>query len=139
MCLSACLTFVVFTDCESYTGPISTNPGSMEAGECGLSRGTSFAERRLELVAVAGLLWIWWCVLGGAGFFILFVFFERPRPAERMKPPLASFTSLLVILEAKMPLHNEARPRERSDRGHYLPLGIKVSSYRGAYRVPLFN
>ena len=34
---------------------------------------------------------------------------------------------------------NEARPRERSDRGRFLPIGKKASSYRGAYRVPLFN
>ena len=33
----------------------------------------------------------------------------------------------------------EARPRERSDRGRFLPLGKKAYSYRGAYRVPLFN
>ena len=33
----------------------------------------------------------------------------------------------------------EARPRERSDRGRFLPTGEKASSYRGAYRVPLFN
>ena len=45
-----------FTDGESCTRPIFTNPGSMEAGECGLTRGTCFAARRLELVAVAGLL-----------------------------------------------------------------------------------
>ena len=31
------------------------------------------------------------------------------------------------------------KPRERSDRGRFLPLGKKVSSYRGAYRVPLFS
>ena len=48
--------FVVFTDCDSCTRPISTNPGSMEAGDCGLTRGTCFAARRLELVAVAGRL-----------------------------------------------------------------------------------
>ena len=48
--------------------PISTNPGSMEAGEYGLTRGTCFVARRLEVVAVAGLLWISWCVLGSAGF-----------------------------------------------------------------------
>ena len=35
--------------------------------------------------------------------------------------------------------YNEVRTRERSDRGHCLPLGKKASSYRGAYRVPLFN
>ena len=54
--VSVCVTFVVFTDCESCTWPIFTNPGSMEAGECGLTRGTCFAARRLELVAVAGRL-----------------------------------------------------------------------------------
>ena len=41
----------------------------MEAGEYGLTRGTWVFARRLEAVAVAGLLWIQWCVLGGADFF----------------------------------------------------------------------
>ena len=54
--VSVCVTFVVFTHCESCSGPMFTNPGSMEAGECGLTRGTCFAVRRLELVAVAGRL-----------------------------------------------------------------------------------
>ena len=98
--VSACVTFVVFTDCESYTRPISTNPGSMEAGEYGLTRGTCFLACRLELDAVAGLLWISWCVLGGAIFFRVFFFrfflFDCTRPAAGMRPPLASFTSLLV-------------------------------------------
>ena len=60
--------FVVLTDCESCTRPISTNPGSMEAGEYGLTRGTRFVARCLEVVAVAGLMWVSWCVLGGADF-----------------------------------------------------------------------
>ena len=47
-----------FVDCESCTRPISTNPGFMEAGEYGLTRGTRFVARRLEVFAVAGLLWI---------------------------------------------------------------------------------
>ena len=71
-CVSTCVTFVVFTDCESCTRPISTNPGSMEAGECGLTRGTCFAARRLDLVAVAGRLGISWSVLGGEKFFPCF-------------------------------------------------------------------
>ena len=70
MCVRVCdVDFVVSTDCESCTRPISTNPGSMEAGEYGLARGTCFLACRLELHAVAGLLWISWCVLGGAGIF----------------------------------------------------------------------
>ena len=44
----------------------------VEAGECGRRRGTCFIARRLEVVAVAGLLWISWCVLGAAGFFCFF-------------------------------------------------------------------
>ena len=67
--LCVCVTFVVFTDCESCAWPISTNPGSMEAGEYGLTRGTCFVARCLEVVAVAGLMWVSWCVFGGAGFF----------------------------------------------------------------------
>ena len=71
--VSLCVTFVVFTDGEICTRPISTNPGSMEAGEYGLARGTCFLACRLELDAVAGVLWISWCVLGGADFFPCFV------------------------------------------------------------------
>ena len=72
ICLSVCVcvTFVVFTDCESCTRPISTNLVSMDAGEYGLTRGTCIFARRLELVAVAGMLWLSWCVLGGAYFFV---------------------------------------------------------------------
>ena len=67
-----CVTFVVFTDCESCERPISTNPGSMEAGEHGLTRGARFVAVCLEVVAVAGLMWVSWCVFGGAGFFLVF-------------------------------------------------------------------
>ena len=56
----------------------------MEADEYGLTRGTRFVARSLELVAVAGLLWISWCVLGRADFFCFFVlrfFFLRTHTA----------------------------------------------------------
>ena len=46
------------TDCESCTTRISTNPGSIEAGESGRTRGTRFVARRFQVVAFAGLLWI---------------------------------------------------------------------------------
>ena len=72
-----CVTFIVFTDSESCTRPISINPRSMEAGKYGLTRGTCFVARLLEVVAVAGLLWISWCVQGAAGFFrVFFRFFS---------------------------------------------------------------
>ena len=54
--LCVCVTFVVFTDCESCKRPISTNPGSMESNEYGLTRGMNCVARRLEVVAVAGLM-----------------------------------------------------------------------------------
>ena len=72
VCVRVCVTFVVFTDCESCTRPISTNSGSMQAGEHGLTRGTWVVARRLDVVAVSGMMWVSWCVFGGAGFFTVF-------------------------------------------------------------------
>ena len=68
---------------------------------------------------------------GRGGFFSFFrlYFFERTRPAASMGP------TCLIYLSTS----NEARPRERSDRGRFLPLRKKSSSYWGAYGVPLFN
>ena len=68
----------------------------MEAGEHVQTRGTWFFARRLELAAVAGLMWVSWWLFGEADFFVFFFFFERTLPAASMRPPLASFTSLLV-------------------------------------------
>ena len=81
--VSVCVTSVVFTDCESCTRPISTNAGSMGACEYGLTRRTCFVSRRLEVVAVVVLLWLSWCVLGGADFFVFFFrfFFLRTHTA----------------------------------------------------------
>ena len=52
-CLSG-LFFRVIIDCKSCR--ISTNPSSKEAGDLGLTRGTNFVARRLELASVAALL-----------------------------------------------------------------------------------
>ena len=97
MCLvSVCVIFAVFTDCESCTRPVSTNPGSMEASGCGRTRGTFFIAHRLEVVAVAGLLWISWCFLGErifSRFFSRFFFFERTRPAASIRPPCLIYLS----------------------------------------------
>ena len=57
LCVSVCdIEFVVFTDCESCTRLISTNPVSMEAGKHGLTLGMWVFARSLDVVAVAGLL-----------------------------------------------------------------------------------
>ena len=62
----------------------------MEAGEYGVTRGTCFVARRLEVVTVAELLLISWFVLGAAGFcycFFSLFFLERTWPAASMRPP----------------------------------------------------
>ena len=69
VCPSVCVAFVLSTDCESCTRPISTNPVSMVAGEYGLTRRTCLVADCLEVVAVAGLLGTSWCPFGAAGFF----------------------------------------------------------------------
>ena len=71
-----CVSFVVFTDCESCTRPISTNPGSMKAGEYGLTRGTCFVARRLEVVAVAGAAVDFVVCFGCGGISFFFDFFS---------------------------------------------------------------
>ena len=58
MCVYVCVTLVVFTDCESCTRPLSTNPECMKAGEDGLTHGTCSVARRVEVVELARLLWI---------------------------------------------------------------------------------
>ena len=117
VCLSVCLYNIRrYSDCESCTRLISTNPGSMEAGECGLTRGTCFDAYCLEVVAVAGLLWISWCVLDAAGFvrviFVVFCF-EPTRLAATMRPPCLVYPSAsneaVFAFKAKKPLHTGVR------------------------------
>ena len=52
----------------------------MEAAEYGLTCEGCFIARRLEVVAVARLLWISWCV-SGAAHFVFFRFFLRTHAA----------------------------------------------------------
>ena len=55
----------------------------MDEGAHGLTRELRFVARRLEVVAVAGLLWISWRVLGAAVFFafVFSFFFLRTHTA----------------------------------------------------------
>ena len=73
----------------------------MEASEYGLTRGTCFVARRPEVVTVAGLLRVPWCVLGAAGFRGggLFFFFERTWPAASMMPPCFIYLSTSTITD----------------------------------------
>ena len=55
----------------------------MEASEHGLTCGARFVAVCLETVVVAWLMWVSWCVFGGAGFFLVFFrfFFLRTHTA----------------------------------------------------------
>ena len=96
--------------------PISTKPGSIGVGEYGLTRGTCFIARRAEVVAIAELLWIAWCVLGAAGFRVSFVVVFLSSNAHgllHVGGRLVSFTYLLVARKlsanrTKTSLHNKA-------------------------------
>ena len=68
----------------------------MESGEYGLTRGTCFLARRLELDAVAELLWISSCVLGGVDFFVR-VFFPDFALIRTHTACAASMTSPCLI------------------------------------------
>ena len=72
VCLCVRITFVVWTDCESHTRPISTTARSTAADAYGLMRGTCFFAYRLEVIVITGLLWISWCVLCADVFFVFF-------------------------------------------------------------------
>ena len=95
---------MVLTDCESCTRPISTNPRSIEAGEYGLTRDMRFVASRLEVVAVAGLLSISWCVLGGVGLLLVFypIFFHRTHTAcGKYEAPLPHLPLYLQQVKAE--------------------------------------
>ena len=73
-----------------------------EPREYGLPRATCFVARRLELVAVAGRLWISWCALGGADIFRIyfrFYIFEflRTHTASCKYEAASCLISLLVM------------------------------------------
>ena len=71
-----------------------------EECEYGLPSGTCFTARRLEVVAVAGRLWIFrdvffQCLVGFRFFFVVF-FTSNAHGLLQVRGNLASFTSLLV-------------------------------------------
>ena len=88
------------TECETCTRPIFTNPGSMEAGEYRLTRGTCF-------VVCFGCDRI--------SHFVVF-FFERTRPAASMRPPCLIYLST-SILRGLFPVNSLAL---RTHHAHFL-------------------
>ena len=110
--------------------PISTNPRSMEEErEYGLPSGTCFTARRLEVVAVAGLLWIYFVVCFFSVWWDFVIFLFSLLRTHTVYCKYSTRQPCLMYLSTS----NEARPKERSDRGRFLPIGKKTSSYRGAY------
>ena len=65
----------------------------MEVSEYGLTRGTCFVAHRLELVTVAGLLWISGCVLSATGLrvFCSFVFLRTHTACCKYEAALPHF------------------------------------------------
>ena len=92
---------------ELYEADFHKNPGSMESGEDGLTRVTSFVVRRLEVVTVAGLLWVSWRVLGGPDFFV----FSMSLPLQIRRPRAVSVESVKGLRQpANLPTENSRPP-----------------------------
>ena len=97
VCLSVCLSvcvcvpFVVVTDCESCTRPVSTKPGSMETGKYGLTRGTCFVARRCRggrgCRAAVDCVVCFGVRRDFVFFFSSFFFAERSRPTASTNLP----------------------------------------------------
>ena len=126
----------------------------------GLTRGTCFVERRLEIVAVAGLLWISWCVLDAEVYFCVFFFrfvffFERTHSTcckyESPLPhiPLYYYCrdwkveyayNIFEVSTSKLPpfLMRQGGRSEAIEAVCCL-YAKTASSYRRTYRVPFFN
>ena len=126
----------------SCTWPISKYPTSTEAGEYWLTRGMFLVARRLEVVAVAGLLWISWCVLCAAGFRLFFppFFLECTRPAASMRPPCLMYLSTRMQITREALLRRAAArlgsTRARNDRGCMI-LGVCIKGPRRPYYNPI--
>ena len=88
--VGVCVTFVVFTDCKSCTRPTCTNPGSMEAGEYGQTRGTCFVARRVQgsrSPGCCGFGGVFWVGRICSCFFLDFVFIRTHTACCMMRRP----------------------------------------------------
>lgn len=98
---SACLRFLAISSiARAVQGRFPEARDLQKAREPGLTRGACFVARRLEVLAVAGLLWLRSCVLGAAGFRVVFVgsFSSKAHGLQQVRGPLALFTSLLLMV-----------------------------------------
>ena len=74
VCVCVCATFFVFSDCEGFMYEADFHkPGIYGSGRVWASAWGAFRRGlSLEVVAVAGLMWVSWCVFDGADFFRIF-------------------------------------------------------------------
>ena len=101
----------------------------MEAGEYGLTRGMCFVARRLEVVAVARMLWISWCVLGAAKFRVFHGFafsnsYTQPlaaRDPERSQRRLGEGATT-----ASQSVHRELVPIDPQEVYHLLCSHLRI-------------
>ena len=122
VCLCMCMCNIVFfTGCEICTRPISTNPGSMDAGEYGLKRvgrvSSQAVSRWSRSAGCCGFRGVFWVRRD-------FVFFP-PVFFLRMRTACCKYE---VALPHYLSTSSEARPRERSGRGHFFVPGIGQKS-----------
>ena len=88
--------------CESCTRPISTNPGSTEAGEYGLTRGRCSVARRLEGVTVAGCCGfrgVFWVRLDFVVFLSFFSSNAHALHSASMRPPCLIYLYVRTRIE----------------------------------------
>ena len=74
----------------------------MGTGEHGLTRGTCFVGRRFEVAAVAGRLWVSWCVLGCGGISLFFVFFFPSNAHGLLQVPGMRPSCLIFLSTSKI-------------------------------------
>ena len=105
----------------------------MEAGVFGLTRGTCFVARRLEVVAVAGVLWISWWVLSAAGFRVFMIFHFQIRVHDLWQRETQSSQRLLGegVTTASQSAHRELALTDPHQVYHLLCSHLRIMASVG--------
>ena len=100
----------------------------MEPGEYGLTCGTCFVARRLEVVAVAELMWISWCTLGAAGLRVFhdFAFSNSCARPLAARDPAQSVTTREGATTASQSAHRELAPTDPHQVYHLLCSHLRI-------------
>ena len=98
----------------------------MEACEYGLARGTCFVARRLEVVAVAELLWVSWYVLGAAGIRVFHEFAFSNSESQSSQRRLGEGATT-----AGQPAHRELAPTDPHQVYHLVCSHLRIMASVG--------